>query len=436
MKGGFALKKTRARLIGIALSLLMITLCACSPAEQSPAAPEVSPATPQTEESSPTPVEEPANEIPFTLYADFTAGYTWGDVSEPLQTKAETTTQPVDAFLLAERLSQWSGLDFTLNSAELDGEEIRIDWDAASTLVAGLDRRDQKEDFFFIEAESMNWFMMDSLARTLTENLPVHTVYYSADGGNALILEMQGLRTLPVNEPYAGSAFYIADSHGPAGTMKTHSLYKDTENRLLISYPTVFSEDGALDDNGYMRFPSLQDDTALLYWVTPNTYGEDKTAFMDRMSLIEGRALVTNVVIGGVESMDQDTGEISFEIGFWVVEDDYIVNILIVGETPETAGHWYEELATGAVLIDATYRKGNATAMELLSDTIAHLMVEGTVLSATGEDEVEGVHAYTFSFRTASSDAFTAEQHFAVDDNGQIWLLDILENQYIPYAVG
>jgi hypothetical protein len=424
----------------------MITLCACSPAEDTPAAPEVSPAAPQTEDVSPAPDEQPADEVPFTLYADFTAGYTGDDLPELIQTKEDTTTEPLDAFFLADQLSQWSGLDFTLNRAEISGEEAWIDWDASSTLVAGLDDREQKEDFHFFDAESLNWFMMDSLARTLAANLPINQVYYSQGGGDALTFaEMTGLTSLPVNEPYEGSAFYVAHSDTKGDGMDdVHNQYEDTENGFLLYYPTVFSTEGTYDsDYGHMRFPSLQDDTALLYWVTPNTYDETAADLIDRMSLIEGRVLDrdSDMIVGGVESMNQETGESSFEIGYWLVRPDSIVCVMITGETQETAENWYGALSAGAVNVERisnadSYSMTNEVAMELMGDAIADIFVVGTALIETGETEIDGLHAWTYSFGTDTPEKFTAEQHFAVDDNGGIWVLDILEDEYIPYAAG
>ena len=47
-------------------------------------------------------------------------------------------------------------------------------------LVAGLDDREQKEEFFFFDYDSQCWFMMDSLWRTLTENLDAEKVQKTA----------------------------------------------------------------------------------------------------------------------------------------------------------------------------------------------------------------------------------------------------------------
>lgn len=52
--------------------------------------------------------------------------------------------------------------------------------------------------------------MLDSLWRTLTENLDVTEVYYTMDGGEKLTLVgLNPVDTFPAEEPYKGSAFYF-----------------------------------------------------------------------------------------------------------------------------------------------------------------------------------------------------------------------------------
>jgi hypothetical protein len=120
------------------------------------------------------------------------------------------------AMEIAEYLSEWTGLDFTLNSAKdvIDGGLV-IDWSKQSTLVAGLDDREQKEDFKFDDAVSLNWFMMDTMKSTLASNLPVSSVYYCSDGqplefANPEDMAAQGLTELSADEPYYGSYYYVS----------------------------------------------------------------------------------------------------------------------------------------------------------------------------------------------------------------------------------
>jgi hypothetical protein len=63
--------------------------------------------------------------------------------------------------------------------------------------------------------------MMDSMAATIKKNIPeVTEVYYSGENGEPVVfpnpedMAAQGLRELPVDSPYAGSAFYVAHAGG------------------------------------------------------------------------------------------------------------------------------------------------------------------------------------------------------------------------------
>lgn len=81
---------------------------------------------------------------------------------------------------LAQSLSELTGLDFTITASQTEDGWI-VDWAADSTLVAGLDDREQKEEFFFFDYDSQCWFMMDSLWRTLTENLDAENILSTAE---------------------------------------------------------------------------------------------------------------------------------------------------------------------------------------------------------------------------------------------------------------
>ena len=155
----------------------------------------------------------------LTLVADFSNGSAGGEIQSktlPLPPKESMpASQAVTALFLADALSEWTGLDFTLNDVSFDENSITVDWAASSTLIAGLDEREQKDAFHFYDAVSLNWFMMDSLAATLKQNLPVSTVYYSAEGGSVQFqnpedMSLQGLPELPADQPYEGSAFFAA----------------------------------------------------------------------------------------------------------------------------------------------------------------------------------------------------------------------------------
>ena len=87
------------------------------------------------------------------LYADFSCGSEVAQENGLISTETATVSE-LTPQALAEALSLWAGLDFTLNAASVEETAITVDWAADSTLVAGLDDREQKEDFFFYDQDT------------------------------------------------------------------------------------------------------------------------------------------------------------------------------------------------------------------------------------------------------------------------------------------
>lgn len=117
---------------------------------------------------------------------------------------------PLTIDILCNSLSQITGLDY-FNADYIDDNGIHIDWAPNSTLIANLDDRDQQEDFTFYDEDSMRWFMMDSLWKTLIENYGNVNVYYSMNGWENLKFDSLSLVSeFPADSPYMGSAFYYA----------------------------------------------------------------------------------------------------------------------------------------------------------------------------------------------------------------------------------
>lgn len=137
----------------------------------------------------------------IALVADFSMGSGEGEtVSYPMRTK-----EPFSIELLAEGLSVLTGLDFFV-SGELTEAGVVVDWHGDSTLVAGLDDRVQRTDFFFYDVDSLNWFMMDSLYATIRKNVGEVDVFYTMEGGAPLSLpNMSASPVFPTDAPYARS---------------------------------------------------------------------------------------------------------------------------------------------------------------------------------------------------------------------------------------
>ncbi len=127
------------------------------------------------------------------------------------------TLDQVTAEALAKELSAWTGLDYTLNKVTMGKDAIVVDWSPKSTLIANLDDRKQKEEFFFFDADSMRWFMLESLYHTLSKNFKNIPIYYTMDGGKVLSFEeLSLLKSFPKDKPYKGKMFYTthADENG------------------------------------------------------------------------------------------------------------------------------------------------------------------------------------------------------------------------------
>lgn len=149
-----------------------------------------------------------------SLCADFTMGS--ADARDAVR-RYETEIQgEISAEALADALSRLIGLDFFI-TAEPTAAGLKVDWAKNSTLVAGLDDREQKGEFHMYDRDGLSWFMMDSLCATLKENLNIQNVYYTMNGGSTLVVEgLNPVSAFEKDSPYLGSAFYCAQSEDRA----------------------------------------------------------------------------------------------------------------------------------------------------------------------------------------------------------------------------
>jgi len=144
------------------------------------------------------------------LYTNMTTSSVDPEIKEhPFEYSGELTAE-----LLATGLSNLTGLDFKITAKDVD-DGLTIDWAKDSTLVANLGDRQQKEEFHFLDADSMRWFMMDSLWLTLTKNLNKENIYYTMDGGYYLTFEeLYPVNAFQAEQQYMGSAFYFGHADG------------------------------------------------------------------------------------------------------------------------------------------------------------------------------------------------------------------------------
>ncbi len=204
----------KAMALLLCLLFVSVALTACGEKETPPVEPDPN----QIENNEVDPQENDELGMPQRVEIDLVGDLSNGNSEgRALESSYEVSAATVDGAILsaAEGLSEWTGLDFALNSVTVVDNAAIVDWSVNSTLVAGLDDREQKEEFFFFDVVSLNWFMMDSMAATIKANFPIDTVYYTMDGGSELAfsspedMASQGLPVLPVDQPYEGSAFFV-----------------------------------------------------------------------------------------------------------------------------------------------------------------------------------------------------------------------------------
>ena len=93
--------------------------------------------------------------------------------------------------------------------------------------------------------------MMDSLWRTITENLGVENVYYTMDGGKELSFEeLQPVSVFPEDIPYMGSAFYFAHGDGRGDVI-------DGQADAFEGWGDIIDENGDVVEG----FPFIVDET-------------------------------------------------------------------------------------------------------------------------------------------------------------------------------
>lgn len=257
---------------------------------------------------------------------------------------------------LARELSDLTGMDFTITASKTD-DGLIVDWAADSTLIAGRDDREQKEDFRFYDYDSMSWFMMDSLWRTLTANLDAENIFYTMDSGRNLVLEkMSPAITIPADTPYMGSTFYLSHDEGRGDVISTedgeasYNTYYDEAAGLMLTYPDVFSSKGTLDENGKMNFYTLRD-TGMLFWIDSNESGWTSDAFMETFKARASMELQGNVIIVCGEGTDA-YGNVVPMAWYCVVDPGFIANVEVHCTDSDEADYWYEEFQNDAFWIE------------------------------------------------------------------------------------
>jgi hypothetical protein len=134
---------------------------------------------------------------------------------------------------------------------------------------------------------------------------------------------------------------------------ESFNSYYDKEYQLLLTYPTVYANEGIVDEDGYLTFASLQDNSVIYYYVIPNTYKDTPESFLENTNAEKIEGLGGNNVVGVINSMNQETGEMHTYATCFRVEEDYIAIASIKCESTAEAYRWYDEIFNGNLNIDS-----------------------------------------------------------------------------------
>lgn len=230
------------------------------------------------------------------LYADY--GY---DIKEYTYNYSGSDKTPE---VYAAALSELTGLDFII-TATWYGTDLYVDWNSKSTLIAGLDNREQKQEFFFYDHASLSWFMMDSLWQTLLMNFDINDIYYTMNGGDALTpMDLYPISSIPTDSPYYRSTYYKETTDeaadGGADTARyseeDYSGYWQYDNGIVLEIRDdrwyLYEEDGVtVSSSGPVEY----DEEAAYLMNADGSSGGGKVYFDENNNLVDSGHILTHI---------------------------------------------------------------------------------------------------------------------------------------------
>lgn len=164
--------------------------------------------------STPPAAEEPGTQVTGTLYVNREISDDFAFTEHPFTAEVSGELSPE---ILAAELTALTGLSFSVVSSPRE-DGVALDWAETSTLITGIDAREEAGDFVFPDSNTLRWSMMDSLWKTVTENLDVENVYYTMGGGEDLNVDgLMPYSLFPADLPYVGSPFFFHHVDGRGG---------------------------------------------------------------------------------------------------------------------------------------------------------------------------------------------------------------------------
>ena len=188
-------------LLGLLTIAILLILSACgriAPPSAREGAPERAPIVASDGETSGEANDEP--EYIAVLVADMS----FGSGNEDLISRYEYGYDDLlTVELMAQGLSELTGLDFAIYDSAVGKGGVSVDWALDATFLAGLGEIPQKDEFFVYDSESLAWFMLDSMYRTIYENGNGNVeVFYSMNGWEPLMIDAFAPDGYPVDMSY------------------------------------------------------------------------------------------------------------------------------------------------------------------------------------------------------------------------------------------
>ena len=252
-------------------------------------------------------------------------------------------------------------------------------------------------------------------------------------------------------EPGADGALYMLDYSSPADFCSQWYQLARQRGALGTLFEFTFTGDALvfLEDISNPSPPGGPQ--AWLYEELPEgvTYREDFTWEGDPgegLSAPEAAILLFNAAIGYHEYMPGEAYTIVMT-GFEFLEDGECYAYTF--ETPDGESEHAVNYFTGVVYVDLDGEWlpiGGAPldmegldedqAMHIAAYILGAQLDEGMALVYKGEGEINGQRAFLIDLGMNTAEKFTSEEHYAVTDDGEVWLLDILANEWLPAAAG
>lgn len=249
-------------LAGLAAMVMSMTLLsACQ--DKTASAPDESTTMVQTQPPSTTTDNETRKEPEqhATLVADMSFGSDNADLISKYEYGYNGT---LTVEMMAQGLSELTGLNFAIKESATSANSVSIDWALDATFIAGLGEIPQKDEFHMYDGESLTWFMLNSMYRTILENNGGDLeVYYSMDGWKPLMNEVFAPDGFPVDMPYTGShggrGDTIDDDSGSnLGYAEEYTIQGDLGDYLNASEAAKLTFD-TMRDHG--NIPEYSDET-------------------------------------------------------------------------------------------------------------------------------------------------------------------------------